>query len=135
MNKQLEEWIFLAQSDLKSARLIFASEENISHICIYHAHQSVEKMMKAYLHAKDHEVSHTHDLKKLLLIISKLEESWMLYQEQIIDLDEYYPKTRYPYGDILAKEDARTCLGIAEKLCKELLIKINLLTKKLEFPK
>ncbi|HAR62761.1 MAG: hypothetical protein DKM50_06625 [Candidatus Margulisiibacteriota bacterium] len=125
MDKQLAEWLFYVDSDLKSALIILESRENIYHISIYHAHQAVEKAMKAFLISKGvEELPKIHSLLKLFSMILKygFDENM---KTDIIELDSYYPKVRYPYGDQISYDDALICYKIAEQICSSIITKIN----------
>ena len=113
---QLEEWLFLAESDFKAALWIMKGPDAPYHIVIYHLHQSVEKIMKAYLYINDLDIPLTHDLRKLASIIMKILPELINYQNNIIELDEYFPKIRYPYGDLISETMADSAIEFATNI-------------------
>lgn len=58
-----EEWLKFAFADLKTAKVILRSEEDlVIGNALYHAQQCSEKALKAYLVYKKHSIMKTHDL-------------------------------------------------------------------------
>jgi HEPN domain-containing protein len=53
MKKQVEDWILLADRDLKVSELLMREEEPITTIVAFHCQQTIEKYLKAYMIEKD----------------------------------------------------------------------------------
>ncbi|OGD87699.1 hypothetical protein A2936_02155 [Candidatus Uhrbacteria bacterium RIFCSPLOWO2_01_FULL_47_25] len=125
------DWLFFAESDLKTAKAAF--KEKIYHIVCFHCHQTMEKSFKAVLARHQRQIPKIHFLAVLFASIVPLEKP-KLPEEEVLFMDRFYFPTRYP--DTLPgslpeglpdKADAAKALEIAEKTLA--LIK-NLLAKK-----
>ncbi len=126
---QLEEWLFLAEADYNAALWMMKSENAPYHIVTYHLHQAVEKMMKAYLFCCNKEIPFSHDLRKLGAIIMKTNPELLIFRDNIIELDEYFPKIRYPYGDLIREEMAITCVRLATEVYRSIFSKVEQMLK------
>mgnify|MGYP001583859271 CR=1 FL=1 len=118
MNRYLDEWLFLMETDLCAARELMKSP--LFHISVYHAHQAAEKALKSLLifHG-DRKVPKTHALTQLFIECvkkdPKLSEALEL---AVIQLDEFLPRTRYPKGDRLDHDDAVTAMELSDEIVK-----------------
>jgi len=63
----LRSWLTKAASDLRSARLLGATEEAPLDTAIYHCQQTAEKAVKAFLVHSEITPEKTHDIRKLTL--------------------------------------------------------------------
>ena len=63
-NKLIDEWLFFATSDLKSAEASY--EFKIYHIVCFHSQQAADKILKALYILNNKEIPRTHDLLYLL---------------------------------------------------------------------
>lgn len=116
MEKKLSEWLILAKADLDSAEILMNSPKYISSVSIYLSHQAVEKTFKYLLSQYDESVLKTHDLMKLLSQLRKHVDILQDYIYEIQELDQYYPRLRYPTGDKFTKEEAKRSFEIASKI-------------------
>ncbi|MEK6556947.1 MAG: HEPN domain-containing protein [Candidatus Margulisiibacteriota bacterium] len=123
---QFEEWLFLAEADFKAALWIMKDEDAPYHIVIYHLHQSVEKILKTYLYTQGRDIPLTHDLRKLGAIVMNIVPELKRFQGHIIELDEYFPKIRYPYGDQINEDMAKACIRLATEIYEAINILIDL---------
>ncbi len=57
-----EEWLFKAENDLESAKILLNSKKPLYDIAIYHTQQCAEKSLKAYLTFKKMEIEKIHNL-------------------------------------------------------------------------
>lgn len=112
-----EEWFFYSQADLESAALILNGSTNY-HIVVYHAHQSVEKILKRYLLLNNKPFPFNHDLVGLLEKINVF-RNVTIYLEDIAFLMQLYSNTRYLNGDQIGLEDARRSVSIAQQMFRE----------------
>ena len=62
-----EEWLSKAKSDLRSAKTLLASDDDlVLDGAIYHTQQCAEKSLKAYLDYNKHKLEKTHNLVVLI---------------------------------------------------------------------
>lgn len=112
------DWIFLAESDLKAARIVL--QEEIYHTACFHAQQAIEKSLKAILRHRQKIVPKTHSLAKLAHEVEK-SGNIALNENDLIFVDQFYIPTRYP--DTLpgslpeglpTKKDAEKAIHVAQ---------------------
>ncbi len=89
-------WLAYAQDDLEIAQLILASRGIRIVAVLYHAQQSAEKALKAYLIAQDASILKTHDLVKLVIACTKLDSEFETIGEHAAAFNPFSIKTRYP---------------------------------------
>lgn len=115
MSKVVEEWIRKADSDWKTANLIWgAPEPNYDAVC-FHTQQCVEKMMKALLISRQQVPPYTHNLISLDEFLQEVYTEWTAEPEDLQLLTLGATVYRYPGEDATA-DDAETCLRIAAQL-------------------
>ncbi|MFA5879321.1 MAG: HEPN domain-containing protein [Candidatus Margulisiibacteriota bacterium] len=124
MGKILSEWLELAKIDLTSAEVLMNSPKHVSSVSIYLSHQAVEKSLKYLLSQYQEPILKTHDLMKLLSQLIKHVEALNGFIYDIQELDQYYPKLRYPTGDKFTNEEAKHCFEIASKIF-DLIFELN----------
>lgn len=117
------DWLKKAENDLKSARLLIASDEELFDTVCFHSQQLAEKALKAFLTARNIEFPKTHNL--LLLSNLLLDVDVMKYNEKLESLTKYAVESRYP-GEYVepGREDAEKAYLIATEI-------YNLVKKKL----
>lgn len=117
MKKITEEWIKKAEEDYLVATRELKFEPSALYAVCFHAHQCIEKYMKAILQENEIEFEKIHDLEVLLQqcrdIIPELEKN----REKIIKLSTYAVDVRYPGFDV-SKEEANICVEIMENIRK-----------------
>ena len=93
MGKEVaKDWLKSAKMDIKNIEYII-NDEDLTPIASFHAHQIIEKSLKAYLEFKNQKIPKTHDL----LLLSK--KCGINFDEDILDkMNELYIESRYP-GD------------------------------------
>jgi HEPN domain-containing protein len=97
MRKLVEDWIFFADRDLKTAELIIKDDDPFTNIISFHCQQTVEKYLKAYLLENNMPLVRIHDLIKLNDMIKEIKDL-NIDEKKLIILNEVYTDTRYP-GD------------------------------------
>jgi HEPN domain-containing protein len=65
MKKPVADWLFLAESDLRTAKIAVKDEYPLTNIVAFHCQQAIEKYLKAYLIENEVSLIKTHDLVKL----------------------------------------------------------------------
>jgi HEPN domain-containing protein len=112
--KIIGEWEQRAADDLESAELILKETDNYE-IAAYHAHQAIEKTIKAELLKKGKTFKFIHDLNVLVrqLYEERVDEALL---EKVSLVNSLYPILRYPTGDFVSKEQAEKSVGIAKEI-------------------
>ena len=67
--KVVKDWISLANTDLIGAKALFEMGVNFFGLAVFHAQQSAEKSIKAYLVFQSVRVPKTHDIGDLLALV------------------------------------------------------------------
>ncbi len=89
-------WLRKAQSDLKSARRLSASDDPIYDTAIYHCQQCAEKVVKGFLVFHDAKVEKTHDVAELIEIAAQIETSFQSWLDKGEFLTPFATEYRYP---------------------------------------
>ncbi len=107
MNPLSNEWIDKAEGDYSTARREYRvrKKPNYDAVC-FHAQQSSEKYLKAYLQEHDVQIPRTHSLIELLVLISRFDNTILFIQADINILEGYAVQYRYP-GIKAEKSDAK----------------------------
>ena len=120
MENKYKQWLELAESDLRTSKLVLDDSNILPAISIYHSHQCVEKLLKAVLLKNGKGTPRVHNLNYLLNKVKDLFPVIIKYEEMITELNEALPKLRYPTGDILTCEDANELYNIAKEVFEDL---------------
>jgi HEPN domain-containing protein len=114
----VNEWIRFADTDLGIANhLAETYRPNPFEIVCYHCQQCVEKILKAYLIAKQIDYKKVHDLNLLLNDCAKCDGEFDRFAEVCISLTSYAVITRYPVGeDDISEYDMKKALSDALKI-------------------
>ena len=115
--KPHEEWLFKAEHDLKSARILLTSIDPLYDIAIYHTQQCAEKSLKAVLTFQKKEVDKIHNLKMLIEdCLSDLIQIEEIYDDCIY-LSPFSTLYRYPEGDLMpTMDEVKKALEAAERI-------------------
>jgi len=94
-SEYLQNWLFRADEDMAVMNNLVKSGANkyTSTIC-FHAHQAVEKYLKAFLVYHDVDFPRTHDLDFLLIECRKIDEH--AFDINLKSLTDYGVSVRYP---------------------------------------
>ena len=126
MQKQAEEWIQYAKTDLLTVKEII-NNELLTSVVAFHSQQCIEKSFKGILELYDRKVPRIHDLRKLWNKINELPLQF-LSEINFKDLDEInqvYIDARYPsdYGLLPdgkpSLEKVKDFMNLAETIYKE----------------
>ncbi len=122
-NKYIQQWLDLAEEDLRIAEFTFKMESSIPYRAIaFHAQQAAEKYLKALLVFYNIDFPYTHDILKLIeLAPDVLDLKTTL--EPAIKLTDYAVSRRYPdvYQN-LTFADAKESVELA-RLTKQYAVK------------
>jgi len=103
-------WLEQARHDEDSAKLIRAHDGHAD-VGIYLLHQAAEKLLKALMLKKDCAVIRTHLLDSLYTNLIHSCPGLESIARELVGLDAYLPRLRYPSGDFLTMQDFDLCLG------------------------
>jgi len=123
MPESVDGWIAKAEGDLDVARREFrrGADRNSDAIC-FHAHQCVEKLMKAVLITREVAPEYTHNLVYLDAALKKVVTSWTCDLDELSWLTRAGVAFRYP-GEWATDAHASRALAICERL-RETLLKL-----------
>jgi HEPN domain-containing protein len=94
MKKLVNDWIILAEKDVKAASVII-NEEYLTNVVAFHCQQAIEKYFKAYILEYERPLLKIHDLLKLYGIIKEIKD--LEIDEDLLSLiNETYIEDRYP---------------------------------------
>ncbi len=112
--KVIAEWVKRAGDDLETAELILRQTDNYE-IAVYHAHQAIEKAIKARLLKEGRTFKFVHDLEALCrqlpdgIIDEKL-------RDDLAFVNALYPTLRYPGGDLITRDQAEKSVLSAKEI-------------------
>ena len=107
MNALTAEWVEKAEGDFATAgrEARARKQPNYDAVC-FHAQQAAEKFLKAYLQEHGVLVPRTHSLIELLELVLTFDPGGELQRSNLILLDRYAVRYRYP-GDSADRKEAR----------------------------
>jgi len=91
------EWLQIAYDDYDSAKFLYDNKipKPLEIIC-YHCQQSAEKSLKAFICAHDIDIPKTHEVKRLCMQCSEIDDSFTALFDDCEELEVYATETRYP---------------------------------------
>ena len=124
-SRETKNWLTIAKSDLGAGQMLLSNEEFAAQAS-FHAQQTAEKALKAFLVWHEKRFSKEHDIRYLGEIVLKIDPSLVVVINDAVDLNPYAVTFRYPgfTSEELPKEDAIKALNIAENLYKEILSRL-----------
>lgn len=113
-----KDWLYISQEDLKLAKVGVKLEEAILLPTLFLCHQAAEKALKGYLIAMEVKVQKTHNLPDLLRKCMEFNEVFGDLKEEVINLNPYITKSRYPDDVFMIPSImlAEKCIQDAEKV-------------------
>lgn len=113
--KPHEEWLFKAENDLESARILLKADKKLYDVVVYHAQQCAEKALKAYLAEKNSKIDKTHSLAVLTEYCAAIDNDFLSLKDAISFLNPYVIMYRYPLDELMPpKKDTETALQYAD---------------------
>jgi HEPN domain-containing protein/predicted nucleotidyltransferase len=114
--ESLKEWIARAQSDFTAmTELARSGAPGIRDAIVFHAHQGVEKMLKAVLVARHVPPPRTHDLTQLLPRLPIESRDDPRLDEACRGLHALWPNSRYPREAVPTTEQVDQAVGWARR--------------------
>ncbi len=106
-NKQdiINGWMKKADRDLEVAERELTIQNPLTDIICFHAQQSAEKYMKAYLIFLDIEFQKTHDVEDLVAVAGKKDPSILEFKDIGAELSAFAVEARYPEFEEPCLED------------------------------
>lgn len=115
------DWLLHSENDLKTAKAVI--KEGITNNACFHAHQTVEKCLKAVILLNENEIPKVHDLPFLVGKARKYEPEVSQFEQACRFLNQFYISTRYPDafpGSVAegfpSKQDAQKAIEFAEEI-------------------
>ena len=105
---ELMSWLEMAQHDIDTVNLLL-KEQGHPDIIIYHIHQAVEKLLKALVLKNDSQIEKTHHLDKILKTLLPAYPRLSTLEKDILEINYYLPKLRYPEGEKISQDEAIQC--------------------------
>ncbi len=127
MNPLTLEWIAKAEGDLDTALREYRARRrpNYDAAC-FHAQQTAEKYLKAWLQENGKDVPRIHNLVELVSLCIEADGTFAILEPDMRGLDGYAVRVRYP-GQSASKEEARTAVKIAKSIQSFVQSRLNLL--------
>jgi HEPN domain-containing protein len=120
----INSWMKKADRDLEVAERELKITNPLTDIICFHAQQSVEKYMKAYLIFLDIEFQKTHDVEDLVAVASKKDPLILEFKDIGAELSAFAVEARYPEFEEPSLEDTENAVEIAKKFKEYIIDKI-----------
>jgi len=126
MNPLALEWAIKAEGDYATAQREIRARKapNFDSAC-FHAQQTAEKYLKAFLQSKNQAPPRIHDLIELLALCLPLNPAIVLLEVDLKSLNAYAVQFRYP-GQNADRSDAREAVKSASRVRAHLRMLLNL---------
>ena len=117
MNPLTVEWIDKAEGDLLTAQREYRARNrpNYDAVC-FHAQQTAEKYLKAWLQETGKTIPRIHNLVDLVALCIAVDPTFSILEPELRGLDGYAVRTRYP-GLNATKEEARKVIKTSKNVC------------------
>jgi HEPN domain-containing protein len=121
----VKEWIRIAEQDYDSAMKLSGFYPAPLEVICYLCQQAVEKVLKAYVIAKENKLTKTHDLKMLIEKCVQYSPDFDRFVAICSSLLLYSTLTRYPPVLDLVEHDMRQALKNAGKILEFTKLKLS----------
>jgi HEPN domain-containing protein len=113
----VRQWSLKAEEDINAARSLMTHGEMFLSTVCFHAQQSAEKYLKAFLTSRQIEFRKRHDIGELLDLIAPLDSRLSEALRDAVVLTDYGVAVRYP-GDFpnVTAADAQRAIQLAEEV-------------------
>lgn len=114
MNPLTSEWIEKAEGDIITAERELRARRlpNYDAAC-FHAQQTAEKYLKAYLQERGAAIPFTHNLTDLAILCAPFDPSFSTLDAELKSLNGYAVRFRYP-GEVSTKVEANEAVKAAK---------------------
>ena len=126
MKAATRDWVRKAESDFLAAIALSRRRKVPLHdqVC-FHCQQSVEKYLKARLEEAGIASPKTHDLERLLALVTAVEPCWTSLRLHMKRLTDYAVNFRYP-GDEATSLEAKKAVSDCRAVRKEVRLALHL---------
>lgn len=113
MNPLTLEWVEKAEGDIITAQREYRarSHPNYDAAC-FHAQQTAEKYLKAWLQEFGRDIPRIHNLVELVSLCIEIDGTFSVLEPELRGLDSYAVRTRYP-GQNASKDEAKKAIKIS----------------------
>lgn len=123
-SKETKEWLSISKTDLAVSRSLSANEE-FSAQAVFHAQQSAEKALKAFLVWHQERFKKDHDLGYLGDIAITKDKTLSDLIDEAVSLNPYAVSARYPgFDDDIESHHVEAAVLLAEKIYNEILLRL-----------
>ncbi len=120
MNDLTAEWMAKAEGDYATAGRELRARRRPNYVAVcFHAQQTAEKYLKAFLQEKGVDFPKTHSLIELLQLVVPFDASFELQRDWLIRLERYAVHYRYP-GESADQDEARSAFKSAQAVRKSI---------------
>jgi HEPN domain-containing protein len=125
MNPLTGEWVEKAEADLVTAQRELRARRapNYDAAC-FHAQQTAEKYLKAFLQENGAAIPFTHNLTDLLQLCLRFDASFQTIDLDLRSLNGYAVRFRYP-GEIATRVEAKDAVKAASNVRKFTRMKLD----------
>jgi HEPN domain-containing protein len=117
-NKNVQEWLQLADDDLYSAKILNEAIRRPYEIICYHCAQATEKYLKGYLTSRDVIPKKTHDLIFLYNLCVEKDNEFQSIKTICGFLNRFANDIRYPHKYEITENDTNFSITAVEKVKK-----------------
>ena len=127
MNPLTSEWVDKAEGDYLTAKreLRVRASPNYDAVC-FHAQQTAEKYLKAFLQDNGRPFPRTHILADLLALCLKIDPAFLLLQSDLNMLEGYAIEFRYP-GQSASNREAKEAVKATREIRSFVRTKLGIL--------
>ncbi|OHB64386.1 MAG: hypothetical protein A2Y76_02105 [Planctomycetes bacterium RBG_13_60_9] len=120
--KLVRQWLEKAEDDWRLSHRLAADSEFYAEATAFHAQQAVEKYLKAFLTWHQVEFPKTHDIKRLLRLVSECDPDLAQDLSDAATLTVYAVEYRYPgeYSPV-TKAEATSAVAIVDRAREHIL--------------
>lgn len=120
----LKEWVEKAEQDYQAVMLLSRQRKrSLPDIICFHAHQCIEKYLKALLAKHGHKIQKTHDIVFLVDQLKQVEPELELLRDVLRKLNRYAVEFRYP-GEGATRHEAKWAVKQIKEIRKIFLPKV-----------
>jgi len=84
MDKETAEWVFIAEGDSESAKMLNSAYRPNNETIYWHCSQAIEKYLKGYLKYNNINFNWDHDIETLMSKCTAINKSFSQFEEQCI---------------------------------------------------
>jgi len=111
---EIKEWIYLAENDLYSAKILINQVRKPFEVICYLCAQSAEKYLKSYLIYNNVIPPKTHNLISLLSLCLEINTDFCKIEKECGYLNNFNNEIRYPHKIELQEVDVNLAIKYAE---------------------